>query len=147
MLGSEVKVSATADQIAQVRRMVAEPTTTTYTDLAIKAAIERYPQMDEFGQEPWIWTVVDGVKTRSENDDWVDTYDLNAAAAEIWQEKSGTLTATTDFSADGGNYSDSQKYSQAMSQARFYLSRRSAKTVRLIKWPLEGNESDEPSSN
>jgi len=140
-------VTATADQIAQVRRMVAELTTTTYSDALIEAAIERYPLMDEFGQEPWIWTVVDGVQTRSENEYWVDTYDLNAAAAEIWQEKAGTLTSTTDFSADGGNYSDSQKYAQAMSQARFYLSRRSAKTVKLIKWPLEGNESDEPSGN
>lgn len=132
-------MTATADEIARVRRMVAEPTVDTYTDDAIEAVIELYPMTDEFGQEPYVWTVDDGLPTRTNNEFWAPTYDLYAAAAEIWQEKAGLLVDHTDFSADGGNYSDSQKYDQAMKQVKFYLARRSARPIKLVKWPPERN--------
>lgn len=123
-------MTVTADEILRLRRMVAEPATTTYSDAALTEVIERYPIPDihHHMPDPYIVGLID---------DWLPTYDLNAAAAEIWQEKVAALQGTTDFSADGGNYSDGQKYDHAMQQVRFYLSRRSAHTVKQIKWPPE----------
>ena len=123
-------MTASADNIARLRRMVAEPATTIYSDAALAAVIERYPVPDQNHRMPTSM-VSDSAYA------WVPTYDLNAAAAEIWQEKAAALVGNTDFSADGGNYSDSQKVDQAERQVRFYLSRRNAHTIRLIKWPPE----------
>jgi hypothetical protein len=49
-------MAATAAQIAEVRRMVNEPTTSTYSDVLITAIIERYPLLDELGSDPYTWT-------------------------------------------------------------------------------------------
>lgn len=127
-------MSASASDIARLRRMVAEPTNTTYTDTLLGEAILRYPLPDADGH-------------MTDSDLWVATYDLNAAAAEIWQEKAAALVGRADFSADGGSYSDSQLVEQAERQARYYLSRRSAYTIRLKKWPVETTESEESEDN
>ena len=42
-------MSVTAAQIAQMRRMVAEPTAATYTDDLLEDIIELYPTIDELG--------------------------------------------------------------------------------------------------
>lgn len=130
-------MTATADQIAQLRRMVAEPTTTTYSDVVLGGYIEKYPLMDEKGCEPYYLDYQSVPPTRTPELDWIPTYDLNMAAAEIWAEKTAALAMTTDFNADGGSYSDSQKYQQAANQVHYYLSRRSASSIRLFKWPPE----------
>ena len=124
-------------QIATMRRMVAEPATTTYTDALLIDAIMRYPHMDEYGELP---TDDDGV----ENADWTATYDLNAAAADIWQEKAAAISSKFDFSADGGNFSMSQQFEQYMKQARYYRSRRMPSSAMLVKHPREWiTETDE----
>jgi len=126
----------TAAQIAQIRRQVAEPLTTTYSDALITTYIEKYPHIDEQGEEPY--TLSSATPPAQEaNDNWIPTYDLNAAAADIWEEKAATLAALYDFSADGGNYSRSQAYEMAMRQCRHYRARRLPSTVRLHKWPDE----------
>ena len=62
---------------------------------------------------------------------WIATYDLNAAAADVWDEKAGTLAANFDFSADGSNFSRSQAYEQALKQAGRYRARRSKTTITM----------------
>lgn len=101
---------ATAAQIAEMRRMCAEPTTATYSDVALAAYIDRYPLTDARGQL---------------------TYDMHAAAADVWNEKAAALAHLYDFSADGGSYSRSQGVAQAQAQARFHLARRNLNTIRL----------------
>jgi len=136
--GSEVKLTATAAQIAELRRMVAEPTDTTYTDILLQGFIERYPLMDELQQEPYSWSMVDGVQTKVVNTLWVATYDLNAAAADVWEEKLASLSAVAvDFSADGGNYNDSQAFEHAEKMVKRFRGRRCAKNIAVIKWPKE----------
>lgn len=115
----------TAAQIAQLRRMVAEPSSDNgYTDAVLSETIARYPVADVAGELP---VAVDG----SANSAWTPTYDLNAAAAEVWQEKAAALAAVFDFSADGASYQRSQAAAQAMRMAQWYGSRRAAKGVRL----------------
>lgn len=122
-------------QIAQLRRMIAEPTTTTYSDALLTAVIERYPHIDQYGEHP-----LDDYGLA--NSDWTPTYDLSAAAADLWEEKAGTVIAKFDFSANGGQYNQSQQYDQYMKQARYYRSRRMPSTMVLVKYPPE-SASDE----
>lgn len=128
-------MAATAEQIARVRRMAAEPTANTYTDADIQGYIEAYPLLDERGQAPYTWNTATEPPAQDANEDWIPTYDLHAAAADIWDEKAALLASRFDFSADGGNYSRSQEYEQAMKQARYHRSRRSSKTMTMHVWP------------
>lgn len=120
----------TVAQIAQLRRMIAEPTTTTYTDADLRTYIEKYPHIDQYGESPldeW----------GDANTDWTSTYDLCAAAADLWEEKAVGVISKFDFSANGGSYSQSQQYDQYMKQCRYYRSRRMPSTTLLVKSPEE----------
>jgi hypothetical protein len=130
----------TAAQISQLRRMVAEPTAATYSDASLTSYIEMYPRIDLFGTEPFIYTMALPPVATS-NTEWVPTYDLCAAAADVWDEKAAGLATKVDFSADGGNYSMSQQYQFAVSRAKYYRSRRMATTTKLHKSPAENTSS------
>lgn len=127
-------MTATAAQIAQVRRMVVEPTTATYTDVAIQAYIEAYPLLDELGQAPYTWTGTQP-PVKVSNSAWIPTYDMSAAAADIWDEKAAILAAKFDFSADGASYTRSQAYEQASKRARYWRARRHPVTMTMVSWP------------
>lgn len=136
-------MAASAAQIAQVRRMVAEPTTATYSDDAIAAYIEAHWLIDTNGREPYLTnnglgsTVAPLINLL-----WVPTYDLNAAAADIWEEKAATLAANYDFNADGASHGLSQKHKQAMDQARYYRSRRRPGSIHQHVWPRTPAQED-----
>lgn len=127
--------------IDRLRRMTSEPTTTTYSDAAMAEYIELYPLEDARGEGPWIESETTP-GTLEENPDWIPTYDLNAAAADIWTEKGAAVAACYDFSADGGSYNRSQMIESAQKMARYFRSRRSLKTITLRPEPLaQGEES------
>jgi len=128
-------MAATAAQIAQVRRMVNEPTTATYSDATIQAYIEVYPLLDERGEEPYTWDSSTTPPHQDVNTYWVPTYDLHAAAADLWEEKASVVAVDYNFSADGGNYSRSQVYEQYMKQARYHRARRRPQTSTLFMYP------------
>ena len=127
-------MTATAAMIAQVRRMVNEPTTSPYDDDDIQTYIEAYPLFDERGQEPYTFDTSTTPPSQDANEDWIATYDLHAAAADIWEEKAAGVADKFDFQADGGNYSVSQKYAMYMRQAKHHRARRSIRTITLIPW-------------
>ena len=118
-------MAATAAMAAQLRRMVDEPTEDTYDDDLIDDIIETYPLLDVLGNDPQDVDFSTTPPTISETDDWIPTYDLNAAAAQIWGEKAGAVSDEFDFNADGGSYSRSQKKKQYSDNARWYSSRSS----------------------
>lgn len=132
-------MAATAAQKAQLRRMVNEPLTTTYSDVLLATYIETYPVTDVRGESPFVEpfgiydTVVPGALAA--NDDWTPTYDLNAAAADIWSEKAATLAGGFDFSTDGQSFSRSQAYQFAMTQSRYFRARRAKRTIQLTPSP------------
>jgi hypothetical protein len=114
--------------------------TTDYTDDDLAEAINRYPVEDARGEGPWIESE-DDPGTLEQNPDWTATYDLNAAAADIFAELAAAVVSDFDFSADGGSYSRSQKYQQLMQQSRHYRSRRNPRTITLRPEPLmQGSE-------
>jgi hypothetical protein len=130
-------MAATAAEIARLRRMVKEPTEATYDDETMAEYIERYPHMDERGEEPYTFDTSTSPPTQDANDDWIPTYDLNAAAADIWEEKAANISDEFDFQADGGKYTRSQVYEQYMANARRFSSKRAPKTMTLKKHPEE----------
>lgn len=123
-------------QIEQMRRMVAELSEDMYSDETLVAYIEKYPHLDEQGEEPYTLSS-DSPPVQEVNDSWIPTYDLHAAAADVWEEKAGTRVDKTDFKADGGDYSESQKFQNCMSMCRFHRSRRMPSSMRMQQYPVE----------
>ena len=112
-----------ADLIQDVRRMVAEPEATTYTNEAIERIIKNNAISDSDGRTP-------------ENPMWTPTYDLNATASDIWEEKAGTVADEIDFSADGGSFQRSQKFAMYMRQAARYRAKAIATSKTVAVDPL-----------
>lgn len=128
-------MAATNAQIAEVRRMVAEPDSATYLHDVLARYIERYPVVDERGEAPYTWDTATTPPTQETNDDWVATYDLRRAAADVWEEKAAALAGNYDFQVEGRRFSRAQTYEQAMKMARYYRSRRTLKTLRAVVEP------------
>jgi hypothetical protein len=136
-------MAASNGQIAQLRRMVQEPTEDIYSDELLASYIENYPVMDQLGQPPFTYETSATPPTEVENESWIPTYDLNQAAADIWQEKAATVADKYDFSADGGSYSRSQMVAQYNQMAASFRARRAPNSFKLVKWPDEpGNQID-----
>jgi len=115
-------MAATELEVSRLRRMVAEPTATTYSDVSLREYIERFSLMDSDGNDP---TEIN----------WTPTYDLNAAAAEIWQEKAGLLAANYDVTVDTSTFNRSQAHDNAQKMARYYAARRSMGMIELQAEP------------
>lgn len=128
---------ATAAQITQFRRMVAESGLDAYDDSTLAGYIEACPLLDEQGEAPYTWDNSANPPARVPNVAWIPTYDLHAAAANVWEEKAAALTTAFDFSADGATYNRSQQYDMMMRQVRYHRGRRSPTSGTLIKWPPE----------
>lgn len=128
-------MSATAAMAARLRRMVDEPTEATWDNDTIDDYIERYPLIDVLGTDPQDVDFSTTPPTISEQDEWIPTYDLHAAAADIWEEKAATIAENYDFQADGGSFSRSKKYEQYMNKSRYHSSKRSAKAATLVVEP------------
>lgn len=105
----------TLEQIDRLRRMVAEPTSDTYTDAMLEDYLTRYPLPDSDGELTLI--------------------DFNLAAAQVWEEKAAAVAGDYDFTADGGSYQRSQVYAQMMATARGFRSRRKTSALVLTAQP------------
>lgn len=131
-------MTATAAQRSKLRRMCGlDFTNTTYTDSVLDEYIEAYPLLDERGEPPYTWNAAVTPPAPSVNENWIATYDLNAAAADVWDEIAAGLQVNFDFSAEGRSFSRSQAFEHAQARARYYRSRRSPSTMTLVQWPEE----------
>lgn len=128
-------MAPTTAQIAELRRMVDEPTETTYSNSVLADYIAKYQLPDELGEQPYTWDTSTSPPTKDANEDWLPTYDLNAAAADIWAEKASSVAEDFTFSADGGNFSRAQVYEHYMKQARYYRGKRSMKSRKIGMYP------------
>lgn len=118
-------MSATAAMVAQLRRMVSEPTTAVYADSQLTTTIELYPVHDSAGLAP-------------DDEDWTATYDLNAAAADLWLEKAGHVADTAvdhqEIDAAGRTrwQGDAVLVQNAMRMHRIYAARRVARSSSVL---------------
>jgi hypothetical protein len=127
-------MTATAAQIAQLRRMTNETgSDSAYSDAQLSELIEAFPTLDERGSQPYDWDLTTTPPSKIANLDWIATYDMSAAASQVWLEKAAIVAQDYDFDADGGQYTRSQVHMQYMQQARYHASRRKPGTITL--WP------------
>jgi hypothetical protein len=84
--------------------------------------IARYPVLDADGTEP-------------DDYGWLGAWDINQAAADVWDEKASLLAADFDFAADGGDYKRSQAHAQMLAMARRYRSMRQTAALVLKATP------------
>jgi len=113
----------TSDMIARLRRMTAEPLTSdTYTQGDLQEVIARYPVLDSNGTEP-------------DDYGWLGAWDINQAAADVWEEKASLVAMDFDFAADGGDYKRSQMHAQMLTMARRYRSMRQTGALELKAYP------------
>lgn len=130
-------MSASTDQIYELRRRVAEPTDARgYTNTRLSVYIERYPLVDALGRFPWRSNLGNPPELEV-NPYWTATYDLNAAAADIWDEKASSLAENYD--RDGA--SRSQAYEHAVKRAKYYRARRSPTLIEQTPYPYPVRES------
>lgn len=115
-------VTVPASWVARLRRLVAEQTTDTYTDIDLAEYIGRYPLADASGYTPT-------------DTGWTGNWDINLAAADVWEEKAAVVAADFDFSADGGDYKRSQAYAQAKQQARNFRASRQTGSLTMVATP------------
>ena len=108
--------------IAQLRRMVAEPDATTYSTTTLSAIISRYPLRDSNGYD-------------ADDTLWTGVWDLNRAAADIWEEKATAYVADFDFAADGGDYKRSQVQAQMLQMASRYRAKRATTSLTMKATP------------
>lgn len=120
--------TASAD-IARLRRMVAESGTVTYSDTLLATVISGYPLPDGAGE--WPLTTAGSV-----NPEWTPTYDLAAAAADVWGEKAAAVAGAFDFTADGATFRKSQVAEQYAQQARMWRSRRAPGNHEMLVYPM-----------
>jgi hypothetical protein len=114
--------------IARLRRMTNEPTTTPYTDDLLSTYLSAWPLVDKNG------LTIDNGGTS-----WIEAYDLHAAAADIWEEKASVRSDKHDFTADGANYSASQMYEYAIEQAKHHRAEQKAQVKRQPVLKTTGN--------
>lgn len=123
-------MSATTAMRQRLRRMTQEQTTRHYSDTELDTIIETYPLPDINGESPWMEDSSGDLIT---NTDWAATYDLNAAAADIWLEKAGRSSEKIDAQEDTGRVVVWKRGStiaeHAMQMHRIYSARRSAKST------------------
>lgn len=131
-------MTATSQMILQVRRWTNEPTTVTYSDAALTALIEQYPLQDERGVDPYYYDTSTDPPTQVATVGWYPTYDLHAAAADVWDEKAAALADKIDRPhqqpISGYNY-ETQPRDFALKQAQRHRSLRVAQTGTLIQSP------------
>lgn len=118
-------MSATQAQKDELRWKLADTKAGYFTDAQLAVLIERYPVADDYGNEP-----IDA--------GWIAAYDLNAAAADGWDEKVMAISDSSfDFSADGATYNRSQRLEQYRRNAAGFRSRSCAQSVQPAKAPRE----------
>ena len=122
--------------IARLRRMVDEPDSTTYTVADLVCYLMRHAKKDIHGEMPMQAASAGGVEL---NDDWVTSFDLNAAAGDIWEEKAAVEAAGTDFVSGRSRHMLSQKHKNMMARARRFWSLRTARSFAVVGAQLDGD--------
>ena len=133
-------MAVAAEQIITMRRMIAESTADTYTDQMIVAAIEARPVKDTRGVDWYEWDFTTTPPTQDENPNWIPTYDMRTAAADIWDEKAAAVACDFSFSADGASYQRQQVFDQYTRIAAKYRSRARIGSVKMVSKTRELRE-------
>lgn len=119
-------MAASAEQIAKLRRLTAESDPAgAYSDGALAEHIEANPLPYRDSSTGRVYRPGDTA--------WVATYDLNAAASDVWDEKAATVANQHDYSVDGSSRSRGQLHEHYVERARYFRARSTPVSVRLSR--------------
>jgi len=127
----------TEKMVNTVRLYADERNSTAFTNPELTEVIERYPLFDAAGRSPFLCFEADeftqaALPAEPDNPDWSPTFDLHAAAADIWDAKAAKAAGNYDFSADGGSFQRSQVAEAYSKQARSHRSRRAVRSIPVL---------------
>jgi len=103
-------MSASPDEILRLRRMCGEDCSETYSDSDLAAYIEAHARTADDGSE---------------------SYDLHAAAADVWEEKAASSACAIDSTIDGVALATSQRHEHALAMARRHRARSRTRSVAM----------------
>lgn len=120
--------------VEELRRLSGEypPESSNYSDEYLLSVLTGEAVADELGQPPYLYDYTKTPPLKYVNPAWLETYDINAAVGKIWAEKAAVVAQDFNFSADGSSLSRSQQHEHYMEQARFYASRRAARSCKIV---------------
>lgn len=147
-----------------LRQQTGEPETKTFDDDALQAFIEAYPAPDTLGNKSQRVMPGSYPQVMELNPYWNPTYDLNAAAMDVWNAKLATLTGTQfDFSDANQSFKRSQLVTFAQERVAYFSARRRVGAIKLrptnpyvesglvpasdpegVTWPWPGNAPEPP---
>ena len=105
--------------IRRLRRMVNEVNDSIYSNDDLAIYLYAYPLVDRNGRT-------------YENENWLESYDLHAAAADIWEEKAARVSTQHDFSADNSSFTANQMYENFMRQVKHHRANQKATVKRTM---------------
>lgn len=117
-------MGASATQIAQLRRITAEPTTTNYSDETLTGFLEAHPLPDQWGELPYLWDASTTPPSKTDNPIWVEDYDVYAAAVDVWEDKMAKVAQDYNFQADGGSLNREAVFNNYRKMAAYCKSKR-----------------------
>lgn len=91
-----------------------------FTDELIAGFLEAHPVKDSAGRKPT-------------DAGWAETYDVNAATADLWSLIAACASALYDFSADGATFTRSQVYDHARKMQRHFNGKARATSVAITR--------------
>jgi len=108
--------------IADLRRKIGErENIEPWTDEVLTQVLQAFALPDAEGNAPG-------------SDNWVPTYDTNAAAASVWDEKAAMFASEIDATVDGTTVRRSQRFRHARQMAAYYRAQRGARVVAMTSF-------------
>lgn len=108
-------VTPDAPVVDRVKTLTAWDQRPALTDAQVTASIQAHPLVD-----------ADGLT--ADQADWTPTWDVYAAAAELWGIKAGLVAGDFTFSADGGQFSKGDVMAHCLAMETKYASMASGST-------------------
>lgn len=124
-----ITTDPTPDVVARLRRLIAEPTTTVYSDAELVGILKQFPTARKLSADTLI---ANGSTSLS-----VVVWDVHAAAAQVWEEKIAQLVVqgSYDITADGQTLQRDQKLRQYREQLAYHQARRRVRSVKIVAAP------------
>jgi hypothetical protein len=110
----------------------------TYLDADMTTYIARYPLCDQEGQDPIYRDTSTTPVTLLSQDEWIPTWDIRRAAADICYEKEADASTCFDVNADGADMKRDQIVQHWKNLGDKYLSMASPRMITvLLEEPTE----------
>lgn len=103
-------VEPDAATLTRVKALAGAAQRPALTDAEVISAIQAHPRVD-----------VDGLQ--ADDPDWSQTWDINAAVADLWATKAGKVAGDFNFSADDARYDKGEVMAKCLAMEAHYAAK------------------------